>query len=388
MNPTTQPSAATPSNGRRVTVLGAVVDLSLGLLKGIVGVVAGSSVMVADAVHSLTDFGSDVVTLVALRAAAKPADKEHPYGHGSFETIGTVILAGLLLAAVGGILYDAYGRLGDATVPGSLALWAAAISVAVKEVLYQVSAKVARKLGSPLLLANAWHHRSDALSSVAAFAGIAGARLGYPVFDPIAAILIALLVGHVGIKLLSQVFREFTVGALPGEVLERMRVGITGLSGVVNVHELRARRMGSSILVDLHVQVDEATTVSDGHQVAERVRKFVFDENTEVTEVLVHIDPEEDEHVPPGLMLAPPREIIERQVRTIVGAQSEVRAVSHVHFHFLRGGIFVVVNIVLDPELTIRAAEAVARDLRAALEALPEIDHADIHLELDDHAHG
>ncbi|MEW6072906.1 MAG: cation diffusion facilitator family transporter [Planctomycetota bacterium] len=375
-------AASAPPIGRGVTLFGAVVNLVLSGLKLAAGIVADSSVMVADAVHSLTDFGSDIVTLVALGATAKPPDASHPYGHGRFETVGTVILALLLLGAVAGILYDAYGRFGEPSAPGVLAAWAAGLSIVVKEALYHIAVRVGRRHASPLLIANAWHHRSDAFSSVAALGGILGARMGWPVLDPVAAVLVAVLIGHVAIKLLGDVFREVTVGALPGPVLARMRAGIERLPGVVSLHELRARRMGRSVLVDLHVQVDEATTVSDGHQVAERVRKFVFDANGEVSEVLVHIDPEPDENLAPGQSLTTPRQEIEAQVRRVARELPAVREVTHVHTHFLRGRIGVQVHIVVDPDQTIRAAGAVAGDLRARLEALTEVDHADVHLDL------
>ncbi len=383
----TRHAEACATAGRRVTLLGAVVDLGLALLKAFVGLVSGSAALLADAAHSLSDLASDVVTLVTLRAAARPADEDHPYGHGRYETVGTVVLALLLAGTAVGIAVDAWGRLDDAVEPGSLALWAAAVSVVVKELLFHVSVRVGRRCASALLVANAWHHRTDALSSVAAFGGIAAARLGFPVLDPIAAIVVAALIGHVALRLFRDAGREVTESALSGDVMQRLETGIRALPGVVALHELRARRMGRNVLVDLHVEVKGSTTVSDGHQVAERVRKFVFDAYEPVSEVLVHIDPEPDEHLAAGQYLAPPRAEIEALVREVAAELPAVRAVTHVQPHFLGRRTSVHVGIALDDGLRVREASGVARDLRRRLEALEEIEHADIHLELDDRAH-
>jgi divalent metal cation (Fe/Co/Zn/Cd) transporter len=170
-------------------------------------------------------------------------------------------------------------------------------------------------------------------------------------------------------------------------MLHELGAGIRRLAGVVNLHELRARRMGPRVLVDLHVEVDGSTTVSDGHQVAERVRKFVFGEYEGVSEVLVHIDPEPDADVGPEDLLARPSEEIESEVRRIAGTVEGVRAVTHVLSHFLDRRIALQVEIEVDPALRVHEAAAVARSLRGRLEAIQGVDHADIHLELDDLGH-
>jgi divalent metal cation (Fe/Co/Zn/Cd) transporter len=175
--------------------------------------------------------------------------------------------------------------------------------------------------------------------------------------------------------------------ALQREMLQELSGRIRRLPGVVNLHELRARRMGPRVLVDLHVQVDGSTTVSDGHQVAERVRQFVFREHRGVSEVLVHIDSEPDEHMGPEDQLGRPRQEIEHEVRRIAQRVPGVRALTHVLVHFLEGRVAVQVDIEVDPELRVAEAAALARALRRELEAVPGVDLADIHLELEDFAH-
>jgi cation diffusion facilitator family transporter len=370
-----------------VTVAAAVANAMLVVVKGGVGLIGNSSVLLADAVHSLSDLATDVVALITLRVASKPPDKEHPYGHGRFETLGTAFLGVVLLAAAAGIAWEAWTRFGESVVPASITLWAAGFSIAVKETLFQITVRVGRRHQSPLVVANAWHQRSDALSSVAALAGIAGARMGFPVLDPAAAVLVAALITKMALSLLREASHEMTDAALQGEMLQELGTGIRRLPGVVNLHELRARQMGPRVLVDLHVQVDSSTTVSDGHQVAERVRQFVFRKHGGVSEVLVHIDPEPDENVAPEDQLARPRVEIESEVRRVAQGVDGVRAVTHVLTHFLEHRVVLQVDIEVDPALRVHEAAAVARALRQELEELSGVDHADIHLELDDSAH-
>jgi divalent metal cation (Fe/Co/Zn/Cd) transporter len=239
-----------------------------------------------------------------------------------------------------------------------------------------------------LVVTNAWHHRSDALSSIAALAGIAGARMGFPILDPAAAVVVAALIAKMSLSLLGDAIREVTDAALQRDLLNDLGVGVRRLPGVVSLHELRARRMGARVLVDLHVEVDGSTTVSDGHQVAERVRQFVFREHTEVSEVLVHVDPEPDEHIGPEGPLGRPRQEIETEVRRIAQGVDGVRAVTHVLAHFLERRVALQVDIEVDSALRVRDAAAVARALRENLESIRGVDCADIHLELDDLAHG
>jgi cation diffusion facilitator family transporter len=338
-------------------------------------------------VHSLSDLATDVVAWISLRIAAKPPDEDHPYGHGRYETVGTVILGTILLGAALGITWDAWSRFGTSGRPAVMTLWAAGLSVVVKETLFRITSRVGRRIHSPLVIANAWHQRSDALSSVAALAGIAGARMGFPILDPVAAVVVAALIARMAVGLLRDSVREVTDATLQRDMLRRLGSGIGRLPGVVNLHELRARRMGPRVLVDLHVEVEGSTTVSDGHQVAERVRQFVFQEERGVSEVLVHIDPEPDEDVGPGEQLSRPREEIEAEVRHIAETMESVRAVTHVLIHFLNRRVVLQVDIEVNSRLSVQEAARVARSLRSRLESVDDVDHADIHLELDDLAH-
>jgi divalent metal cation (Fe/Co/Zn/Cd) transporter len=192
----------------------------------------------------------------------------------------------------------------------------------------------------------------------------------------------------IAVELMGSAIREVTDEALQRDMLQELGVGIRRLPGVVNLHKLRARRMGPRILVDVHVQVDGSTTVSDGHQVADRVRQFVFQQHEGISEVLVHIDSEPDEHVRPGELLARPREEIEAEVRQIAQTVERVEAVTHVLIHFMDRRIALQVEIEVDPALRVHEAAAVGRLLRSRLEVIRAVEHVDIHLELDDLGHG
>jgi cation diffusion facilitator family transporter len=370
-----------------VTILGAVANAVLVALKTAAGLAGGSSVLVADAVHSLSDLATDILVLLGLRVASKPPDEEHPYGHGRYETLSTVLLAGVLLVVAAGIAWDASSRFGETGRPATITLWAAALSIAVKETLFHVTLRAGRRCHSSLVIANAWHHRSDALSSVAAFAGILGARMGFPILDPAAAVVVAALIAKMALQLLVEAIREVTDATLERDILHELGADIRRLPGVVSFHELRARRMGPRLLVDLHVEVEGSTTVSDGHQVAERVRQLVFQKQAGVSEVLVHVDPEPDEDLQPGDQLARPREEIEKEVRRIALGVVGVRAVTHVMTHFLECRVVLQIEIEVDPRLRVHEAAQVARVLRRRVEEISGVDHADIHLELDDLAH-
>jgi len=372
----------------RVTVLGAVVNVFLAAFKAFAGVVGGSAVMVADAVHSLSDLATDIVALVALRVAARPPDEGHPYGHGRFETLASFILGLVLIGAAVGIAWDAIQRFTRAQEPGMIALWAALISIAFKEGLYQVTVRVGRQQRSPLVVANAWHHRSDALSSVAALVGIGGARMGFPFLDPAAAVVVAALITWTALQILANASREVTDASLERDLLLELRDAINALPGVVGLHELRARRMGPRVLVDLHVQVEGSTTVSDGHQVALRVGRFVEAKHPEVSEVLVHVDPEANGAEELPVRLWRPREELEREVRACAAEVPGLEHVTHVLVHYLQDRVAVQADIVVDPELRVREAATVAYAFSRCLVAIHDVDHADVHLELDPAGHG
>ena len=283
----------------RVTIVGALVNVFLSIIKIGFGILGQSAALLADGVHSLSDLASDLLVLVAVRLGAREADHDHPYGHRRFETIATVILGIGLVVVAGGIAWDIYERILQPErilIPKQSALGIAAISILLNEWLYQYTKRVALITRSKLLLANAWHHRSDAISSIVVLIGVAGSLLGYIWADAIAAVIVAMMVAKIGINLVSESIKELVDTGLSEEVVDDIRAEIAATEGVRNIHLLRTRQMGEDALVDAHIVVNSRITVSEGHMIADVVRDVLIEKFDDVQEVLVHVDPENDEY--------------------------------------------------------------------------------------------
>ena len=276
------------------------VNMVLFLFKLVAGFVGRSGAMIADAVHSASDFVTDVVVLAFVRISAKPRDDDHKWGHGKYETLASLLI-GVALFAVGvDILMDSADKIkavanGEVLPrPGAIALIAAAVSVVVKEALYQWTLRKGKKLDSPSVVANAWHHRSDALSSVGALVGIGLAYfLGeeWRIADPIAAIVVAALIIKVAIDLCRTALAELLEKSLPREVEEEILSIISATPNVHKPHNLRTRRIGSNIAIEVHVRVDGAMTVYDSHEISKDIERALRTRFGEQTAVAIHIEP-------------------------------------------------------------------------------------------------
>lgn len=282
----------------RITLWGVAVNLVLAVIKIAGGLIGQSQALLADGIHSLSDLASDAMVLLAVKHAAEDADEDHPYGHARYETLATVALGILLIAVAGGIAYDAILRLehpDEIAVPALFTLIIAAISIVSNEGLYHATRVVAQKIHSPLLEANAWHHRSDAVSSIVVLIGIGATYIGYPVLDSIAAILVALMIAKIGLDLSRQSIQELVDTALEPEMVEHIKKTILDIDDVRQLHMLRTRRMGHNALVDVHIQVPPKLSVSEGHHITETVETSLKDKFEDINDVTVHIDPEDDE---------------------------------------------------------------------------------------------
>jgi cation diffusion facilitator family transporter len=276
------------------------VNMVLFLFKLVAGFVGRSGAMIADAVHSASDFVTDVVVLAFVRISAKPRDDDHKWGHGKYETLASLLI-GVALFAVGvDILMDSADKIkavanGEVLPrPGAIALIAAAVSVVVKEALYQWTLRKGKKLDSPSVVANAWHHRSDALSSVGALVGIGLAYfLGeeWRIADPIAAIVVAALIIKVAVDLCRTALAELLEKSLPREVEEEILSIISATPNVHKPHNLRTRRIGSNIAIEVHIRVDGAMTVYDSHEISKDIERALRTRFGEQTAVAIHIEP-------------------------------------------------------------------------------------------------
>ncbi|MEJ2622892.1 MAG: cation diffusion facilitator family transporter [Candidatus Thiodiazotropha sp.] len=286
---------------RRAAIVGAVTNSVLAVLKILFGWFGHSQSLIADGVHSLSDLLTDALVIFTARHANEAPDEEHPYGHGRFETVGTLVLGGFLLTVGAGIIWDAVERLfspQELLQPEILTLYVAAFSIFANEALFFYTRHLANLINSDLLKANAWHHRSDSVSSIVVLIGIGGTILGLPYLDAIAAVMVGLMVVKIGWELGWQAIHELADAGLEEESLAEIRQVISDVSGVNSVHMLRTRKLGGHALADVHVQVDPWLSVSEGHRIAEVVQYGLIDRVDLLEDVTVHIDPENDEAGP------------------------------------------------------------------------------------------
>jgi cation diffusion facilitator family transporter len=277
----------------RSTWVSVAVNVVLATTQVVVGVWSRSSALIADGIHSLSDLVSDFVVLLATRASRKDADKDHPYGHQRFETAASLALGGILLAVGGGMAWSALQKLESpdtiATVH-STALWVALMAIVAKELLFRYMLRIAKTVKSSMLVANAWHARSDAASSLVVSIGLLGNVLGYPLLDPIAALIVGFMVGKMGWSFGWDALHDLMDRGLDEEEVKAIRATLLGTPGVLGVHEVRTRKMGDMVLADAHIEVDAQLTVEAGHAIAVRARAAVL-ERHRVLNLFTHVDP-------------------------------------------------------------------------------------------------
>ena len=284
----------------KVTLVGGAVNALLVAFKFVSGIIAHSSAMIADAVHSLSDFATDIVVLLLVHISGRPEDKDHDYGHGKYETIATTVIGIALLGVALGILYGGvkkiiswlHGALLPA--PGYLALWAAIVSIVMKELIYRYTAYKAEVLDSQAVMANAWHHRSDALSSIGTALGIGGAIIlgnRWTVLDPAASIIVSFFILKVSLDLLKNGVSELTESSLPEEVEEEILSIVNSFTGVCEPHHLRTRRIGSYYAIEMHLRMDGNITLAEADSRADDVEEALKGRFGERTHVILHIEP-------------------------------------------------------------------------------------------------
>lgn len=284
----------------KVTLLGSFVNFLLVVLKFLAGIAGHSAAMLADAVHSLSDFITDMVVVLFVRISNKPEDKGHDYGHGKYETLATALIGMALLGVGLGILWNganeilAFLRGEQLRSPGMLALVAAIISILFKEILYQYTVRVGEKCNSQAVVANAWHHRSDALSSIGTAIGIGGAILlgpNWTVLDPIAAVVVSFFIMRVSIKLLIPCVDELLEKSLPDSVEREIEQIVLSFDGVTEPHHLRTRRIGNNYAIEIHVRMDGNIPLHKAHETATAIERKLKERFGEDTHIGIHVEP-------------------------------------------------------------------------------------------------
>ncbi len=356
---------------RTVALVSGLVNLLLSIAQIVIGLIANSAALVADGIHSASDLLSDGLVWFAARHASMAPDKDHPYGHGRYETAATLGLGILLVLVALGIVWGGAERVLDSErpIPGLLALVVAAAGIAAKEGLYWYTIAVAKRLNSAMLRANAWHHRSDAMSSVVVLIGVGGAVLGFGYMDSLAAIVVGIMVGKIGWDLGWSALTELVDTALDDDEVGEAKRVVMAIDGVRSVHMLRTRRHGAEASADVHVQVAPRLSVSEGHMISQAVEDRMIEQVDSITDVTVHIDPEDDEDAPTCAGLPLRAEALE----ALDDAWTEAGAPLAPHetrLHYLSGKIDVELILPLSHFVDRRATdqlrahlEAVARDL-------------------------
>jgi cation diffusion facilitator family transporter len=368
------------SETRRVTLVGAGTNASLAVAQVIVGWLGHSQALVADAMHTFSDLLSDAIAYVAARHAHRVPDDEHPYGHGRYETAATLAIAVLLTLVGLGIGWSAGSRLfdpGSLVTPDVLTLWAAAITTLAKEALYRYAMFEAKRLRSDMLRASAWHHRSDAWSSIIVFVGIGGTHLGLPYLDAIAAVLVGVMIVRIAWELGTGAVNELVDTGLAPPRLEAVRTTILSVGGVRDIHMLRTRRHGGHATADVHVLVDPWLSVSEGHMISLQVEQRLKREIEEIEDVTVHVDPEDDSSTPPhDLPLRP--EALARLHSAWSDLDCLARA-QRVGLHYLAGQIDVDLYLPVDCYQGPTEAAALRGALQTALDPHPEFRRVTVH---------
>jgi cation diffusion facilitator family transporter len=328
---------------RRVALVGMLTNALLVIGQVVVGIIGHSQALVADGMHTLADLSSDLLVLYALKHSAKEADEEHPYGHARIETAVTLVLGVLLLLVGIGIAVRAGMRLMDLeaiVTPSPATLWVSGFTILAKEALYRYTMRTARRFDSDMLKASAWHHRSDAISSIIVFLGIAGTIAGIHALDALAALGVALFVARIGIQLGWPAISELVDTGLDKEQLQHIRRTILSVDGVRELHLLRTRRIGGRALVDVHIIVDGEISVSEGHYISELVRTRLVNEVDVVADALVHIDPEDDTHLVPARDL-PSRAAVQAKLKDCF---KDIEAAAHIEritLHYIGGRLHI-----------------------------------------------
>ncbi|MEW5891271.1 cation diffusion facilitator family transporter [[Acidovorax] ebreus] len=287
--------ATRAADTQRSTWVSVVVNIGLTISQVVAGIVSGSQGLIADGIHSLSDLVADFVVLLAVRHSRKAPDEDHHYGHHRYETAASLVLGGLLLAVGIGMLWSAIAKLGnpDNVVPvQKLALWVALAALVVKEGLFRYMLAVAERLRSTMLVANAWHARSDAASSLVVAVGIGGSLLGFPLLDPVAALIVGLMVAKMGWKFTWDALHDLMDRAAGDEHIEAIQTTLRETPGVVGVHDLKTRKMGDFIVLDVHLEVDGNISVREGHDIAVAARNRIM-AAFPVLNVMTHLDPVE-----------------------------------------------------------------------------------------------
>lgn len=352
-------SAAEKRNySNRVTLMGSFVDALLGILKVTVGIMSQSQALIVDGLHSFSDLFTDIFVIFINRYSHDDPDDEHPYGHQRIETLGTLAMGSTLLLVAGAFAYENIIKIvrGESDVNLTwMSFVVASLSVILKEIVFHFIKNAAKKLNSPLLLASAWHSRTDAFSSVVVIIGFIFTSYGYFWFDSIAAIIVAILIGRIGWNFMKESLVELSDTSLANERVNQYRKCIMSVDGVLDAHNLRSRRMGPKAILDVNVQVHQKITASEGHEISTWVAKKLIDQFEEVIDVTVHTDVEDDltvQYSNRGAELLPLRSDVLKELEKVWGEFNIIPKTNSIRLHYVDNKITIefIINLEKDEQ--------------------------------------
>ena len=364
MNDTNKDSLAL---GYKATVISSVSDVTLAAVKFAAGTLGHSSALIADALHSLTDLATDFVSFVSLKISHMEPDEDHPYGHGRAETIGTAVI-GMVVVIVG--LWLTWEQVialerGHENRPTWLAAAAAAVSMLIKEAMYWYTLAIGKRARSESVIANAYHHRSDSLSSFAALIGIGGAVMGYHAMDPLAAVIVGLMIIHMGGKITWDATQNLMDSGLSREELEEVNRVIDSVPNVLHHHDIKTRRAGRDVFIDCHIQVPPRISVSEAHNIAELVRHELRHRAPNITDAMVHIDSEDDSEG--GRLYSDQRALVERTVAETLAESPHIRLAEDIILHYFLKNLVADIALESEDQYTLAEARQVAARIKEKL---------------------
>ena len=346
------------------------------------GIWGNSAALIADAIHSLSDLLSDGIALFTYKIGQLPSDDNHPYGHGRFETVGSVLIGTVIALAGLGLLFElaAALRAGEEHILDFWVLIPAVLSILINEWLFWYTYRLGKKIHSPTLVANAWHHRSDAISSVAALAGIGGALAGWPILDPLAGGLVALMILGTGCKIIVEGCRDLMDEGLDEVKIEQIEEIIMDTPGVSGFHQLRSRKVGGKSFIDTNILVDKDLTVSEGHHIADTLRRNLFRQFSFIEDALIHVDVEDDSNVEPIYQAS--REELEQHVAEILKLEPAILELSTLRLHYWKGKNTLEVFLKVTPEKTIEETAELLQKIQHKLLELETVRGARLYVDL------
>lgn len=371
------------NEGVWVTLIGSMINVFLVMVKLLAGTLGHSTAMIADAIHSLSDLLNDVVVIFSFQIGRIPKDEGHPYGHGRAETIGATIIGAAIVLVGFGMVSEVWRIIVSGTNkdPKLVTAFVAVISIIVKETLYHYTKAIGEKLHSPIIIANAWDQRSDALSSGAAFIGIVLAMNGYPVMDTLAAGVVGLMILKVGYSVLKNSIHDLMDSALDETQIQKVESVIRASPGVIELHDLRTRKIGGKILIDVHVLVDSEISVTEGHNIAETVRRELIRSFDNVQDALVHIDPEDDSGL--DQIYRTTREELKRRTDSVIAATNGLVNSGKMRVHYLNGKNLIEVFVCVEKKRTIEEVRTILTDLKSRLLKIEAVDDAHVYLDIN-----